>query len=79
MTTNPLARAGTRQPAKERAVAQQRASGNVARRKSLPEYLEQRHVETLLELAPNGQGRLIMLCQWRSGLRISEALALEVA
>ena len=32
-----------------------------------------------MELAPNGQARLVMLAQWRAGLRISEALALEVA
>ena len=78
MTTTTLARLGTGATSKKRAVAQQRASGNVSQRKSLPEYLEAHHVETLMELAPNGQARLVMLTQWRAGLRISETLALEV-
>ena len=29
--------------------------------------------------APHAQARLVMLAQWRAGLRVSEALALEVA
>ncbi len=29
--------------------------------------------------APHPTARLLMLCQWRGGLRVSEALALEVA
>ena len=45
----------------------------------IPEYLTQSEVETLLRLAPNPQARIIMAIQWRAGLRISEALALEVA
>ena len=32
----------------------------------------------MIELAPNAQARLVGLVQWRAGLRISEALALEV-
>ena len=43
----------------------------------LPEYLEQDQVERLIEAAPHGRARLVMLEQWRAGLRISEALALE--
>ena len=43
----------------------------------LPEYLEAREVEALLSAAPHGKARLLMLIQWRAGLRVSEALALE--
>ena len=56
----------------------QRAKGSVARRQSLPEYLEKDEVDGLIRCALNSQGRLLMLIQWRAGLRVSEALALEV-
>jgi integrase len=46
---------------------------------ALPEYLEQREAEAILRQAPHAQARLVMLAQWRAGLRISEALALLVA
>lgn len=46
---------------------------------SLPEYLEKGEVEALLRCAPHPQAALVMLLQWRAGLRVSEALALEVA
>lgn len=62
---------------RKQSVAQQRASGKVARRRTLPEYLEQSEVEALIQAAPNPQARLLMLIQWRAGLRVSEALALE--
>lgn len=58
-------------------IAQQRASGNVARRQALPEYLEQHEVEALIQAAPTPHARLLMLIQWRAGLRVSEALAVE--
>ena len=79
MTTTSLARANRPKPIKKRRVAQQRAMGNVARRSSLPEYLEPPEIEGLIHAAPHGQARLIMLEQWRAGLRVSEAVALEVA
>ena len=79
MTTTDLAIRHRRKPSKKRQVAQQRAIGNVARRSTLPEYLEQEQVEALIQAAPNGQARLILLEQWRAGLRVSEAVALEVA
>ena len=43
----------------------------------LPEYLEMAEVSALIAAAPNLKARLIMLEQWRAGLRVSEALALE--
>ena len=43
----------------------------------LPEYLETAEVNALIAAAPNPRARLIMLEQWRAGLRVSEALALE--
>ena len=42
-----------------------------------PEYLELSEVNSLIAAAPNSKARLIMLEQWRAGLRVSEALALE--
>ena len=43
----------------------------------LQEYLERDEVNALIAPAPNPRARLIMLEQWRAGLRVSEALALE--
>ena len=37
----------------------------------------QAEVEGLLKMAPNANARLLMLIQWRAGLRISEAPAVE--
>ncbi len=78
MTTT-LARANGRKPTPKQRVMQQRASGNVAARSTLPEYLEPAEVDALMHAAPHGHARLIMLEQWRAGLRVSEALALEVS
>lgn len=79
MTTTSLAMARTYKAIKKQKVLQSRASGNVSRRQSLPEYLEPGQIDVLMQLAPHAQARLIILAQWRAGLRISEALALEVA
>ena len=49
-----------------------------SRPKPLPEYLEGREVDALIRAAPNARARLLFLVQWRAGLRVSEALALEV-
>ena len=46
--------------------------------KKLPEYIEAHEVNALLRAAPNPSARLLMLIEWRAGLRVSEALALEV-
>ena len=35
-------------------------------------------VDTLINAAPNPRARLLFLVEWRAGLRISEALAVEV-
>ena len=43
----------------------------------LPEYLGMAEVNALIAAAPNPKARLIMLEQWRAGLGVSEALALE--
>ena len=43
--------------------------------KKLPEYIE---VNALMRAAPNPKARLLMMVEWRAGLRVSEALALEV-
>ena len=44
---------------------------------ALPEYLEAHEVQALIAAAPHARAKLLMLTQWRAGLRVSEALALE--
>ena len=63
---------------RNRSIKQSRASGFVARRHTLPEYLEPGEVDIMLRSAPHGEARLLSLIQWRAGLRISEAMDLEV-
>ena len=46
---------------------------------TLPEYLEAHEVQAVLTAAPHSKARLLFLLQWRAGLRVSEALALEPA
>jgi len=79
MTSTALATTGGRKATRKQRVLQARASGNVARRSTLPEYLEPAEVDALIRAAPHGQARLLMAEQWRGGLRIGEAVALEVA
>ena len=45
----------------------------------LREYLEAAEVDALIRAAATPKARLLMLEQWRAGLRVSEALALEAA
>ncbi len=45
----------------------------------LPEYLGAQEVRAVLTAAPNPRARLLMLLQWRAGLRVSEALSLQAA
>ena len=47
--------------------------------KKLPEYLEAHEVQAIIRAADDPRARLLMMEQWRAGLRVSEALALEVA
>ena len=47
------------------------------KRRTLPEYLEADEVSAVIAAAPNPLAKLLMLEQWRAGLRVSEALALE--
>jgi integrase len=56
-------------------LAVQQSSG---RNRSLPEYLLPEEVNALIHAAPHGQARLIMVEQWRAGLRVSEAVSLTV-
>ena len=53
-------------------------SATVLVEKKLPEYLEAHEVNALMRAAPNPRARLLMMIEWRAGLRVSEALALEV-
>lgn len=48
------------------------------RSRDLPEYLEAHEVAALIRAAPSPRASLLMLIQWRAGLRVSEALAVEV-
>ena len=48
------------------------------REKRIPEYLETDEVNAIIKAAPNPKAKLLMLEQWRAGLRVSEALDLEV-
>ena len=55
------------------------ASQRRRRERKLPVYLDQSEVNALIAAAPNPQARLLTLERWRAGLRVSEALALEIA
>ena len=46
--------------------------------KRIPEYLEADKVNAIIRAAPSPKAKLLMLQQWRAGLRVSEALDLEV-
>lgn len=74
MTTNALTR--RRRP---RGRYPKRADGDPRKRaKLIPEYLEADEVNAIIRAAPNPKAKLLMLEQWRAGLRVSEALDLEV-
>ena len=47
--------------------------------RTLPEYLDKPEIDALIQAAAHPQAVLLMLMQWRTGLRVSEALAVEVA
>ena len=48
------------------------------REKRIPEYLEADEVNAIIRAASSPKAKLLMLQQWRAGLRVSEALDLEV-
>ena len=73
MTTTALSKRRPRGVNRKQSILQQSSGEKVA---SLPEYLEAHEVDALLAAA-EPRARLLMLIQWRAGLRISEALALE--
>ena len=50
---------------------------NSYRNRPVPEYLNADEVQGLITAAPNPNARMLMMVQWRAGLRISEALALD--
>ncbi len=75
MTTG-LATRSVGRPVKKNQHVRQKTGGTVAQQ--LPEYLLPDQVEALMKQAPNAQAEVLMLTQWRAGLRISEALGLEV-
>ena len=74
MTTRALASRNPSELAREKGNVQQspKRKGN-----TLPEYLEEPEVTALELAAPHIHARLLILIQWRSGLRVSEAVALE--
>ena len=46
---------------------------------NLPEHLERQEIEAVIASAPNPIAKLLVLEQWRAGLRVSEALARDKA
>ena len=59
--------------------AHPKTSDSSAQPRKLPEYLEAHEVEVVIRATDNPRAKLLMLEQWRAGLRIAEALALGVA
>ena len=76
MTTTAVSRRRARGMHSKSANVQQKPRG---KRSALPEYLEAQEVQALIAAAPHPRAKLLMLTQWRAGLRVSEALALERA
>ena len=60
-----------------RGATARQSPGNKSR--TLPEYLNKHEVDALIKAAPHPKAALLMLMQWRAGLRVSEALAVEVS
>ena len=54
-------------------------TGEELQPKRLPEYLEAEEVDAVIRAAEDPRAKLLMLTQWRAGLRVSEALALDVS
>ena len=77
MTTEPTAAISRRRRPRGRYPKTQ-DSATPKRQKRIPEYLEPDEVSAIIRAAPNPKAKLLMLEQWRAGLRVSEALDLEV-
>ena len=73
MTTQAIAR--RRRP---RGLHSKRTDGET-QPKRLPEYLEADEVNAMIRAAEDPRAKLLMLTQWRAGLRVSEALSLDVS
>ena len=54
-------------------------TGEEKQLKRLPEYLEADEADAIIRAAEDPRAKLLMLTQWRAGLRVSEALALDVS
>ena len=77
MTTDPTTAISRRRRPRGRYPKTQ--DGAVAERgKRIPEYLEADEVNAVIRAAPSPKAKLLMLEQWRAGLRVSAALDLEV-
>ena len=63
---------------KPRGIHPKRTDKELSTRK-LPEYLDADEVGAVIRAGDDPRARLLMLEQWRAGLRVSEALALEVS
>ena len=50
-----------------------------AKGRTLPEYLEAHEINALIATASNPKAKLLILLQWRAGLRVAEALAVTAA
>ena len=77
MTTEPTAAISRRRRPRGRYPKTQDGA-TPKRQKRIPEYLEPDEVSAIIRAAPNPKAKLLMLEQWRAGLRVSEALDLEV-
>ena len=51
---------------------------NPQHQKRISEYLEPDEVNAVIRAAPSPKAKLLMLQQWRAGLRVSEAPDIEV-
>ena len=75
MATEPTAIARRRRPRGQ----YPKKTGQELALKPLPQYLEAHEVNAIIRAADDPRARLLMTEQWRADLRVSEALALEVA
>ena len=81
----PLARISRNSATLQKFTGQSLQKSTTKVRRGLPEYLDKADVDSLIRAAPPARGRtaarprLLILLQWRAGLRVSEALALTGA